>query len=58
MVRLREEVGIAATSPAIEEADIPQLVDLAVSEAVGYFSPRLLDREGARSILVAISEAA
>ncbi|MFT7288524.1 MAG: alcohol dehydrogenase [Halieaceae bacterium] len=51
VVALRDDVGIAAHSEKIQPADFDYLVKLAVNEGAAYFSPRLLDAAGARSIL-------
>lgn len=53
--RLRDSVGIAATSEKIRAEDFSYLSKLAVSEGVGYFSPKLLDDAGAREVLGKIS---
>ncbi|MFK7830101.1 MAG: iron-containing alcohol dehydrogenase [Congregibacter sp.] len=58
VVSLRTSVGIAASSEKIQAKDFDYLVDLAVAEAVGYFSPRLLDETGTREILGKISASA
>ena len=55
VLRLRDAVGIAPTSDRIRAEDFDYLVDLAVNEAVGYFSPKLLDAAGARAVLQKIS---
>lgn len=53
--QLRGAVGISATSEKIRDEDFDYLTSLAVAEAVGYFSPRLLDAAGAREVLGKIS---
>lgn len=55
VVELRDSVGIPARSDKIKEEDFDYLVNLAVTEATGYFPPKLLDAAGARSILTKIS---
>jgi alcohol dehydrogenase len=51
VVELREAVGIPATSDKLRAEDFDYLTDLAVNEAVGYFTPRLLDAASTRAIL-------
>ena len=51
VVELREAVGLPATTDRIRAADVDRLVDLAVNEAITYFTPRLLDRGAARQII-------
>ncbi len=55
VVQLRDTVGIPATSDKVQEADFDYLTELAVNEAVGYFPPKLLTPEGARSILAKVA---
>ena len=51
VIRLRDRVGIPATSEKIRKEDFDYLADLAVREAVAYFPPKLLTPKGAREIL-------
>ena len=51
VVSLRDTVGIPATSDKVQQKDFDYLIKLAVNEAAGYFPPKLLTPEGARSIL-------
>ena len=51
MIALRDAVGIPAASDKIKVQDYDYLVNLAVNEGAGYFSPKLLTRQGAREIL-------
>lgn len=51
VVALRDAVGVPATSDKIKAEDFEYLIDLAVTEATGYFPPKLLDNDGARDIL-------
>lgn len=55
VVQLRDDVGIPATSEKIKAEDFDYLIDLAVTEATGYFPPKLLSAAGAREILGKIS---
>jgi alcohol dehydrogenase class IV len=55
VIELRDAVGIPATSDKIKPADFDYLINLAVTEATGYFPPKLLDPAGARHILGQIS---
>ncbi|MDP5052896.1 MAG: iron-containing alcohol dehydrogenase [Congregibacter sp.] len=55
VIELRDAVGIPATSEKIKAEDFDYLVGLAVTEATGYFPPKLLDAAGARHILGKIS---
>jgi alcohol dehydrogenase class IV len=55
VIELRDAVGIPAVSDKIKPADFDYLVNLAVTEATGYFPPKLLDEAGAREILGKIS---
>lgn len=57
VVALRDAVGISPNSEKIRHEDFDYLTNLAVNEAVGYFSPRLLDDAGTREILGKISAA-
>jgi alcohol dehydrogenase class IV len=51
VVELRDTVAIPATCDRLREDDFDDLIRLAVNEGVGYFPPKLLTPEGARSIL-------
>jgi alcohol dehydrogenase len=51
VTELRDAVGIDATSEKIRPEDFDYLTDLAVAEAIGYFTPRLLDADSTRAIL-------
>lgn len=55
VVKLRDDVGIPATSEKIKAEDFDYLVDLAVNEGTGYFPPKMLDKAGARGILEKIA---
>ena len=55
MKQLRDAVGIPAKSDKIKAEDYDYLIDLAVSEGAGYFSPKLLTKDGARDILTKIT---
>lgn len=57
VVALRDAVGIEPTSELIKSEDFDYLIDLAVNEGVGYFSPKLLDEAGARRILAGLQPA-
>lgn len=55
VIKLRDEVGIPATSEKIKAEDFDYIVDLAVAEGTGYFPPKMLDEAGARDILSKIA---
>lgn len=55
VIALRDSLGIAPRSEKIRREDFTYLSRLAVAEATGYFSPRLLDSAGALGILDKVS---
>ena len=55
VLKLREAVGIAATSEKIQPADFDYLTDLAVAEGVSYFAPKLLDARSTKEILAKLA---
>lgn len=55
MEALRESVGLPARSDAIKTADHAAIIDRAIEEGDGYFSPRLLDEADVQQVLSAIT---
>lgn len=51
VIELRDAVGIDATSDKVRAADFEYLTELAVNEAITYFTPKLLDASSTRTIL-------
>jgi alcohol dehydrogenase class IV len=52
---LARDVGIPEKAEPLRSEDFDYLVGLAVTEASGYFAPRLLDGHGARAVLAKIA---
>lgn len=55
VIALRDDVGIPPASEKIRAEDYDYLIDLAVNEGAGYFSPKLMDKGDVRSILEKIT---
>ena len=55
MFELRELAGLPSQHAAIQARDIDAIVEAAIAEGDGYFSPRLFTPDEVKSILLAIS---